>query len=185
MGSGQQRAQSFVILATFLYRASHLTVGVLTVAQREGIHPVGDAGLALSLGVSALSYGTALRRGWFDRWHVWADILVNGCALPFALSAWDGVREPTALGWAMLLGSSASAVAAVALERLHVLAAVGLLVVTHAVCYHAVGERPAALIGHVNSLLSSAAIAWARRRATGASACRYGSGFRGRPACGG
>lgn len=161
VGSGQQRAQSFILLATFLYRASHLTVGVLTVAQREGIHPVEDAGLAVSLALSVLSYGTAVRRGWFGRWHVWADVLVNGCALPLALWAWDDIREPTTLAWAMLLGSSASAVAAVALERLRVLAAVGLLVATHAVCYHAVGERPAALIGHVNSLLSSAAITWA------------------------
>ncbi|MBT2543835.1 hypothetical protein J7E99_24830 [Streptomyces sp. ISL-44] len=160
MGSGLQRAQSFMILTTLLYRASHLTVGVLAVAQRRHDLPLQYAGLAVALGLSAVCYGAALRRGWFDRRHVWADVLVTGCVLPFVLCTWGGVREPALLGWAMLLGGSASAAAAIALERFHVLAAVALLVVTHLIGYQLVGASPAVLGGHVNSLLSSAVMAW-------------------------
>ncbi|WP_137991009.1 sensor histidine kinase [Streptomyces vilmorinianum] len=160
MGSGLQRAQSFMILATLLYRASHLTVGVLAVTQRQRDLPLQYAGLVTALGLSVLGYGTALRRGWFDRRHVWADVLVTGCLLPLALCAWGGVRETATLGWAMLLGGSASAAAAIALDRLHALAAVALLVVTHLIGYQAVGASRAVLGGHVNSLLSSAVMAW-------------------------
>lgn len=160
MGSGLQRAQSFMILATLLYRASHLMVGVLAVGQRQRDHPAQYAGLAAALGLSALCYGTALRRGWFDRRHIWADVLVTGCVLPFVLCAWGGVRETSELGWAMLLGGSASAVAAVVLARLHLLTAVMLLVVTHLAGYLLVGASPGVLVGHVNSLLSSAVMAW-------------------------
>lgn len=160
VGSGLQRAQSFMILTTLLYRASHLTVGVLAVAQRRHDLPLQYAGIAVALGLSALSYGAALRRGWFERRHVWADVLVTGCLLPFVLIAWGGVREPALLGWAMLLGGSASAAAAIALERFQVLAAVALLVATHLIGYRMVGASPAVLGGHVNSLLSSAVMAW-------------------------
>lgn len=160
MGSGLQRAQSFMILTTLLYRASHLTVGVLAVAQREHDLALQYAGLAAALGLSALCYGAALRRGWFDRRHVWADVLVTGCVLPLVLCTWGGVWEPALLGWAMILGGSASAAAAIALERFHVLAAVALLVVTHLIGYQLAGAGPAVLLGHVNSLLSSAVMAW-------------------------
>ncbi|MFB7467369.1 sensor histidine kinase [Streptomyces sp. NPDC056224] len=160
MGSGLQRAQSFMILTTLLYRGSHLTVGVLAVAQRRSDLPLQYTGLAAALGMSALGYGAALRRGWFGRWHVWADVLVTGCVLPLVLVVWGGVREPALLGWAMLLGGSASAAAAIALERFEALAAVALLVVTHLLGYRLVGASPAVLGGHVNSLLSSAVMAW-------------------------
>ncbi|MEU9303180.1 ATP-binding protein [Streptomyces sp. NPDC048269] len=160
MGSGLQRAQSFMIVATLLYRASHLTVGVLAVAQRQRDIPLQYAGLAAAVGLSALGYGTARRRGWFDRRYVWADVLVVGCALPYALIAWGGVREPPLLAWAMLLGGSASAVAAIALERAHALAAIALLVVTHFIGYRAVNANPAIVVGHVSSLLSSAVMVW-------------------------
>ncbi|XIE81178.1 hypothetical protein AB6O49_31495 [Streptomyces sp. SBR177] len=72
-------------------------------------------GIAAALGLSVLTYGSGLRRGWFDPRHVRADVLVTGCLLPLALYAWGGVRQTPAIGWAMLLGGSASAVAAVAL----------------------------------------------------------------------
>ncbi|MFI8521056.1 sensor histidine kinase [Streptomyces sp. NPDC085481] len=160
MGSGLQRAQSFMILTTLLYRASHLTVGVLAVAQRRSDHLVAYLGIATALGLSVLVYGTALRRGWFDPRHVWADVLVTGCALPFALYAWAGIRETSSLGWAMLLGGSASAAAAIALVRFQAPVAIALLVATHLLGYHLVGARPAVLGGHVNSLLSSAVMAW-------------------------
>lgn len=159
-GSGLQRAQSFLILATLLYRASHLTVGVLAVSQHRQGHPVQYLGLAAALGLSLLLFGAALTRGWFDLRHVWADVLVTGCLLPFALYAWGGVRETPALGWAMLLGGSASGVVSVALPRLQALAALALLVVTHLIGYHLVGASRAVLGGHVNSLLSSAVMTW-------------------------
>ncbi len=159
VGSGLERARSFMILATLLYRASHLLVGVLAVAQRQH-GPVQYAGVATALGLSALVFGTALRRGWFDRWFVTADILVAGGALPFVLWAWGGVQRPDSLGWAMLLGTSGMAAAAVTLERLHVLAAFVLLAATHLFAYHLVGAQPGVLVGHVSSLVSSAGIAW-------------------------
>ncbi|QES53482.1 hypothetical protein DEJ51_03835 [Streptomyces venezuelae] len=160
MGSGLQRAQSFMIVATLLYRASHLTVGALAVAQRRSELPLQYAGFAAALGLSALTYGAALRRGWFDRRHIWADVVVTGCVLPLALCAWGGVREPPAIAWAMLLGGSASAVAAIALGRLHALTAIALLVLTHVIGYEAVGASPAILLGHLNSLVSSAVMTW-------------------------
>ncbi|MFE7385132.1 sensor histidine kinase [Streptomyces zhihengii] len=149
-----------MILATLLYRASHLAVGVLAVAQRHRGEPVMYAALAAALALSVLCHGTALRQGWFRGRHVWADVLVTGCLLPFALYLWAGVDEPAVLGWSMLLGGSASSVAAIALDRVHALAAVVLLVLTHLAGYRLVGASPAVLGGHVNSLLSSAAMAW-------------------------
>ncbi|MFF4393386.1 sensor histidine kinase [Streptomyces sp. NPDC001552] len=160
MASGLQRAQSFLIVATLLYRASHLTVGALAVAQRRSELPLQYAGFAAALGLSVLTYGAALRRGWFDRRHIWADVLVTGCALPLVLWAWGGVHEPPAIGWAMLLGGSASAVAAISLRRLHALIVIGLLIGTHFIGYHAVGASPAVILGHTNSLVSSAVMTW-------------------------
>ncbi|MFF5970519.1 sensor histidine kinase [Streptomyces sp. NPDC012769] len=159
-GSALGRARSFMILTTLLYRASHLTVGVLAVAQHRPDRPVPYLGLAAALGLSVLMFATALRRGWFDPRQVGADVLVTGCALPFALYAWGGLRDTPALGWAMLLGGSASAVAAVALARPYALVAVALLVVTHLFGYHLVGASRAVLGGHLNSLVSSAVMVW-------------------------
>ncbi|MFJ3904888.1 sensor histidine kinase [Streptomyces sp. NPDC090025] len=155
-----QRAQSFMILTTLLYRASHLTVGVVGVAQRRDGHAVVYLGLATALALSVLVYGTALRRGWFDPRQVWADVLVTGCLLPYALYAWGEVRETPQIGWAMLLGGSASAAAAIALRRFQVPLAVVLLVATHLVGYGLVGASRAVQGGHLNSLLSSAVMAW-------------------------
>ncbi|MGZ9929509.1 sensor histidine kinase [Streptomyces sp. NC-S4] len=160
MASGLQRAQSFLIVATLLYRASHLTVGALAVAQRTSELPLQYAGFAAALGLSVLTYGAALRRGWFDRRHIWADALITGCALPLVLWAWGGLREPPAIAWAMLLGGSASAVVAISLRRLHALIAIGLLIGTHFIGYHAVGASPAVILGHTNSLVSSAVMTW-------------------------
>ncbi|GAA3387742.1 hypothetical protein GCM10017752_05160 [Streptomyces roseoviridis] len=159
-GPALRRARSFMILTTLLYRASHLVVGVLAVAQHRPDRPAPYLGLAVALGLSVLVYGSALRRGWFEPGQVGADVLVTGCALPFALYAWGGVRDTPSLGWAMLLGGSASAVAAVALSRPYALAAVVLLVGTHLYGYHLVGASRAVLGGHLNSLVSSAVMVW-------------------------
>lgn len=145
-----------MVLATLLYRSSHLTVGVLAVARRDHGLPMQYAGLAAALALSALCYGTALRRGWFDRRHVWADVLVTGCVLPLALCTWGGVLDPATLAWSMLLGGSSSATAAIALERLHAVGVVALLAGTHIIGYQAVGATSAITLGHVNSLVSSA-----------------------------
>ncbi|MFE4873244.1 sensor histidine kinase [Streptomyces sp. NPDC056682] len=150
-----------MIMATLLYRASHLSVGVLAAAQLRWDHPLQYAGLAVALAVSGLCYGSALRRGWFDRRHIWADILVTGCLVPLVLCGWGGAHDPATLGWATLLGGSASATAAICLERFPVLVAIALLVVTHILAYQAVGAGSAIVAGHVNSLLSSAVMAWA------------------------
>ncbi|MFF0484797.1 sensor histidine kinase [Streptomyces sp. NPDC004435] len=160
VGSGLQRAQAFMILATMLYRASHLAIGLVAVVQRHRDQPVQYAAVAAAVGLSVLVYGTALRRGWFTRRHVWADVVVCGCLLPFALWAWGGARESATLGWAMILGGSASAAVAVALDRVQVAAAVVLLAGTHVIGYQAVGASPAVVLGHLNSLLSSAVMAW-------------------------
>ncbi|MFC9582605.1 sensor histidine kinase [Streptomyces yangpuensis] len=161
--SGTHRAQSFLIVATLLYRGSHLTVAVMAVAHRPWHLPLQHLGFAAALGLSVLTYGTALRRGWFDPRHIWADVLVTGCVLPLALCAWGGVREPPTIAWAMLLGGSASAAAAISLDRLHAVTAVALLVLTHFIGYQAVGATTAVVVGHLNSLVSSAVMTWVFR----------------------
>lgn len=158
--SGLQRARSFILLATLLYRVSHLTVGVLAVLQHQRDQPVRHAALAVALALSALLYGTALRHGWFESRYVWADVLVNGAAVPFALYTWGGVEGSAELGWAMLLGTSASATAAVMFDRLRLAGAVALLVVTHLLAYQLVSAGAAVIVGHTNSLLFSAAMGW-------------------------
>lgn len=168
VGSGLDRARSFMILATLLYRMSHLLVGVLAVTQLRRGHPVQYAGVALAVGLSVLTFGAALQRGWFDRWHVGADVLLAGCVLPFVLWAWGGSHSSDSLGWAMLIGTSGMAVAAIALDRLQALAALVLLALTHLIAYFLVDARAGVLVGHLNSLVSSAAIAgifwWYLRR---------------------
>lgn len=160
VGSGLQRARSFMLLATLLYRVSHLTVGLLAVLQHQRTQPAHYAALAVALALSVLVYGTALRRGWFDHRYVWADVLVNGAALPLALYAWGGAEEAAELGWAMLLGTSASAAAAVMFDRLPLVIAIALLAETHLLAYQLVSAGTAVVLGHTNSLLFSAAMAW-------------------------
>ncbi len=160
LGSGIQRAQAFMVLATLLYRASHLVVGVLAVVPERLGDPTACPGTVAALAVSALVYGTALRDGWFDRRYVWADVLVTGCLLPLAAAASGGAREPGAFAWAMLLSTSASAVAAVALPGLWPVVVVAVLVATNLPGYLLARADAAVVTGHVNSLVWSALIAW-------------------------
>ncbi|MEV6399904.1 ATP-binding protein [Streptomyces sp. NPDC051907] len=160
IGSGLQRAQSFMILATMLYRASHLTVGLLAVAQHQRHRPVSWLVLAAAMALSVLVYGAARSRGWFDPRFVWADVLVTGCALPFVAYAWAQAQQPASIAWVMLLGGSASAAAAVTFRRPEIAAAVLLLAVTHVAGYRMTGAGMAVTGGHLNAVLSSAVMAW-------------------------
>ncbi len=159
-GSALQRARIFMILTTLLYRASHLTDGLLGVSRLEQARLAQYVGLGAVLWLSVLTYGTGVRRGRFVRGHVWADVLVTGCVLPFLIWAWGGARDPGSLAWAMLLGNSACAAAAVALERFRVLAAVVPVMALHLFGYRIVHASPSIFLGHLNSLASSAAVAW-------------------------
>ncbi|MBN0046438.1 hypothetical protein JS756_20500 [Streptomyces actuosus] len=158
VGSGLQRAQTFVALATLLYRASHLVVGLAAVVQHHRGRPAAWALLTTALACSVLVHGTARARGWFDRRTVAVDVLVTGCALPFAAYAWAGIRDAPSIAWVMLLGGSASAVAAVALRRRTALAAVPAIAVAHVVGYRIADARIPVIVGHLNSVVSSAVI---------------------------
>ncbi|MEE1940880.1 ATP-binding protein [Streptomyces sp. TRM 70361] len=168
VGSGLQRAQAFLGLATLLYRASHLAVGIAAVAQHHNHRPAAWALLATAVATSVLVHGTAYSRGRFVPWTVAADVLLTGCALPFAAYAWAGAREAPSIAWTMVLGGSASAVAAVALRRRTAVCAVLLIVLTHAVGYRMVDAEVAVTGGHLNAVVFSAVIAqvlwWYLRR---------------------
>ncbi len=160
LGSGLQRAQGFMILATMLYRASHLMVGLVAVVQHQRHRPVSWLVLAAAVGCSVLVYATARSRGWFVPRLVWIDVLLTGCALPFVAYLWSGAQQPASIAWVMLLGGSASAAAAVSFGRPLVAGAVLLLVATHVVGYRMTGAGIAVVGGHVNAVVSSAVMAW-------------------------
>ncbi|MBT2408130.1 MULTISPECIES: sensor histidine kinase [unclassified Streptomyces] len=171
-----------MMLATGLYRASHLTAGFLAVLRRE---PGEVAPWAVFGGVLASSvwlYGNAYARGWFDRRWVWADVLVTGCAVPLLVALASGGRagdgwlpggsEVAVYGWLFLLGGSVSAAAGVALVPRPAAGAVLLLLGTTLAAYlWVIGPEAApgsVLVGHLNSVVSSAVMAkvfwWYLRR---------------------
>ncbi|GAB2714789.1 ATP-binding protein [Kitasatospora kifunensis] len=160
MGSGLHRARSFMVLATLLYRVSHLVGGFLVLTQ----HHLDGAVCWVVLGAAVLSsvlvYRGALSGGWFAARPVWLDVLFCGCVLPFVAVAWGGEREPAAIAWILLLGSSASATAAVTLERGWLGGALALLVAAHLTVCQTVGASAAVLGGDLNSMASSAVLAW-------------------------
>ncbi|MEU3302252.1 ATP-binding protein [Streptomyces sp. NPDC006678] len=167
-GPGFHRARTFMVLATGLYRASHLVVGVLAVVQHQRGSVLSWAGLAVALSVSLLVFGTARSRGWFGTWPPLVDVVLVGCLLPFAVYA-GGANRPADLAWAMLLGGSASAVAAVAFVRpVAVAGAVAALVATHTAGYWPTGADVAVIAAHLNAIVSSAVLArvfwWYLRR---------------------
>lgn len=167
-GSGLQRSQSFMILATGLYRASHLVVGVLAVAQHQRHSPLSWAGVTVALTVSALLFGTARSHGWFTAWPALADLVLVGCVLPFVVYS-GGAHRPAEVAWAMLLGGSASAASAVALPRLPAVAgAVAALLATHAAGYWLTDADVAVVVAHLNAIVASAVMArffwWYLRR---------------------
>ncbi|MER6293705.1 sensor histidine kinase [Streptomyces althioticus] len=167
-GRGLQRARSFMVLATGLYRVSHLVVGVLAVAQHQRGSALSWVGLAVALASSGYVFGAARAGGWFGVRPPLADLLLVGCALPFAVYA-GGAHRAADLSWSMLLGGSSSAVCAVAFGRgAAVAAAVAALTVTHAAGYALAGAEIAVIAAHLNALVSSAVLArvfwWYLRR---------------------
>ncbi|MEU2113311.1 ATP-binding protein [Streptomyces sp. NPDC019507] len=171
VGSGLQRAQAFMVLATGLYRASHLVVGVLAVVQHQRGSALSWAGLVLALSTSLLVFGTARSAGWFAIWPPLLDVVLVGCVLPFVVYA-GGAHRPADIAWSMLLGGSASAVAAVAFAKPAAVAgAVAALVATHAAGYWPTGADVAVIAAHLNAIVSSAVLArvfwWYLRRQGG------------------
>ncbi|MFI9273106.1 sensor histidine kinase [Kitasatospora sp. NPDC052896] len=168
-GSGLQRARSFLILATGLYRASHLTGGLLAVAEHERSRPGAWTVLGAAVVCSVLVHGRALRDGALDERLVWLDVLVSGCLLPFAAVGWSSAgATPTQAAWVLLLGGSAGATAAVAGSGRRALGAVLLLAAVHLCWHQLVHSGPAVLAGDLNALASSAVLArvfwWYLRR---------------------
>ncbi|MFF4983899.1 sensor histidine kinase [Streptomyces sp. NPDC001046] len=168
VGSGLHRARSFMVLATGLYRLSHLVAGAVAVVQHQRDSALSWLGLAVAVTSSLLVFGRARARGWFGVWPPGADALLVGCALPFAVLA-GGVDGPQGLSWAMLLGGSASAVCAVAYVPAAAVGAVlAALLATHAAGYVLAGADVAVLAAHLNALVWSAVLArvfwWYLRR---------------------
>lgn len=160
-----------MVLATGLYRASHLVVGVLAVVQHQRGSALSWAGLVLALSTSLLVFGTARSAGWFATWPPLLDVVLVGCVLPFVVYA-GGAHRPADIAWSMLLGGSASAVAAVAFAKPAAVAgAVAALVATHAAGYWPTGADVAVIAAHLNAIVSSAVLArvfwWYLRRQGG------------------
>ncbi|WAZ25674.1 hypothetical protein STRCI_007184 [Streptomyces cinnabarinus] len=167
LGSGLHRAQAFMILATGLYRASHLAAGVVAVTQHQQERPLAWAVLGMALASSAAVFGTARARGWFGTVPAVADVVVVGGALPLVAGAGDATTAEVA--WVMVLGGSASAVAAVAFTRWPaVVGTVAGLCLVHAVGYRLTGAEAGVVAGSLNSIVSSAVLAavfwWYLRR---------------------
>ncbi|MFG3000514.1 sensor histidine kinase [Streptomyces sp. NPDC048340] len=182
VGSGLQRAQRFMMLATGLYRASHLTAGFAALLRKAPGEVLPWAVFGGILASSVWLYGNAYARGWFDRRWVWADVLVTGCSVPLLVCLATGARsgggwvpggaEVAVYGWLFLLGGSVSAAAGVALAPRPAVGAVLILLGTTPAAYlWVIGPEAApgsALVGHLNSVVSSAVMArvfwWYLRR---------------------
>ncbi|MEV4685241.1 sensor histidine kinase [Streptomyces kurssanovii] len=156
-----------MILATGLYRASHLAAGVVAVTQHQRGRPLAWVALGVALAGSVAVFGTARARGWFGTGPAVADVVVVGGVLPFAVGAGDATTAEVA--WVMMLGGSASAVAAVAFTRwAAVVGVVAGLCLVHAVGYRLTGAEVGVVAGNLNSIVSSAVLAavfwWYLRR---------------------
>lgn len=156
-----------MVLATGLYRASHLAAGVVAVTQHQRGRPLAWTALGVALAGSVAVFGTARRRGWFQRGPAAVDVVVVGGVLPFVAGHGDATTAEVA--WVMMLGGSASAVAAVAFTRRTTVAGVvACLCLVHAVGYRLTGAEAGVVAGNLNSIVSSAVLAavfwWYLRR---------------------
>ena len=152
---GLGSARQFMILATMLYRISHLMIGLFVVGKSHAHSVLPWVVFAAAVSTSALVYGTAVSRGRFVAGLVWMDVLVSGCFLPFAVYAWGGPHPAAAFGWVMLLGTSAASAVAVAFEEVWIVCAVALLTAAQ-IWYQAVGQAGEPPGSHLVSLVSSA-----------------------------
>ncbi|MEV5986164.1 ATP-binding protein [Streptomyces sp. NPDC052051] len=143
-----------MLLATGLYRASHLAGGVAAAAG-------GGVGLLLfgaALASSVALYLSGYRQGVFARYLLWCDVLVAGCLVPVLALLTDSAPIAQPSSWVMLLGSSATAAAAAGGEQRAAVGAVGLVMAVHTACCVQAGTARS-LGGHLVSLVSSAVLA--------------------------
>ncbi|MEU7330280.1 sensor histidine kinase [Streptomyces parvus] len=149
-----------MVIATALYRGSHLVAGGSVVTQHQRDRPFPWLALVAAIAATALIWFMAARHRRLVSWAVGLDVLVIGCLLPFGAYAWGGARTQESIAWVMLLGGSASAMAAVAFGARLLAVAVVLLVATHLAGYLLV-EADAAVTGaHLNALVFSAVVSW-------------------------
>ncbi|MGX4733376.1 sensor histidine kinase [Kitasatospora griseola] len=144
-----------MLLATGLYRASHLL---------NGVAAAGGGGIALllfgaSLASSAVLFLPGWRQGEFGRYRLWCDVLLAGCLVPVLAQATGTAPIAQAGSWVMLLGSSATAAAAAGLPERAAAGAIALVVAVHTACCLQAGAARA-LGGHLVSLVSSALLAY-------------------------
>lgn len=158
--TGLHRARKTMVIATALYRGSHLVAGGAVVAQHQRDRLFPWLALGAAIAATALIWFMAARHRRLVSWAVGLDVLVIGCLLPFGAYAWGGARAQESIAWVMLLGGSASAMAAVAFGARLLAVAVVLLVATHLAGYLLV-EADASVTGaHLNALVFSAVVSW-------------------------
>ncbi|MFD4023899.1 sensor histidine kinase [Streptomyces sp. NPDC058576] len=149
-----------MVIATALYRGSHLVAGGAVVAQHQRDRLFPWLALGAAIAFTALIWFMAARHRRLVRWAVGLDVLVIGCLLPFGAYAWGGARAQESIAWVMLLGGSASAMAAVAFGTRLLVVAVALLVATHLAGYLMVDADAAVTGAHLNALVFSAVVSW-------------------------
>ncbi|OKJ33782.1 hypothetical protein AMK24_23065 [Streptomyces sp. CB02366] len=158
--TGLHRARKTMVIATALYRGSHLVAGSSVLAQHQRDRLFAWLALGTAITLTALIWLMAVRRRRLVPWAVGLDVLVTGCLLPFGAYAWGGARTQESIAWVMLLGGSASAMAAVAFGVRLLVLTVALLSATHLAGYLLV-EADAAVTGaHLNALVFSAIVSW-------------------------
>ncbi|MFF5938524.1 sensor histidine kinase [Streptomyces sp. NPDC012508] len=146
-----------MLLATGLYRASHLTAGITALVHAPAAGVAVRALLGVALGTSLLLYGAGYAQGGFGPRLVWADVLLTGCLLPHAVLWASGGHVPDPGFWALLLGGSAAAAAAAGLRPRQAGCAVVLILAAHVAAQ--VQTDTARPFGHLMSVLSSAVMA--------------------------
>ncbi|MEU7038170.1 ATP-binding protein [Streptomyces sp. NPDC046237] len=146
-----------MLLATGLYRASHLTAGITALVHAPAAGVAVRVLLGVALGTSLLLYGTGYAQGGFGPRLVWADVLLTGCLLPHAVLWASGGHVPDPGFWALLLGGSAAAAAAAALSPRQAACAVVMILAAHVAAQ--VQTDTARPFGHLMSVLSSAVMA--------------------------
>ncbi|MBM7055530.1 hypothetical protein JS521_16995 [Streptomyces sp. RHZ10] len=158
--TGLHRARKTMVIATALYRGSHLVAGGAVVAQHQRDLLFPWVALGAAVAATALIWFMAARHRRLVSWAVGLDVLLIGCLLPFGAYAWGGAHTQESIAWVMLLGGSASAMAAVAFGARLLAVTVVLLVVTHLAGYLLVDADASVTGAHLNALVFSAVVSW-------------------------